>query len=366
MFNNMFFLARQIEGQPGFIVRPIANIFGFVVNLLFEFVYMIGASHSLGFTIILMTIIFRACMMPLSIRAQKSMARMRELKPELDKIDAKYGKSKDPEIMKKANQEKQILMQKHDANPLKGCFPMLLQMPLFIGLNFIMRQAFLYINRLNDIYYELAVAIQNVPDFEIILHDIVVELLPNNMYNNFRDALPRYQAGESIAYLKDTIGDFLYAHDPADLSRAISRFTSEHWAYLQQNIPDAYWTSIDSINQTRTTIETFFGLSMTEASSLSWPQVILPLLTGLTMICSSWLMQQRTADPNANDQQKLQQKIMLFVMPVFMVFITFGLPAGVALFWVTSQVFQVCQDLILNRKDGIPLNLPFLKKEKTE
>jgi len=43
--------------------------------------------------------------------------------------------------------------------------------------------------------------------------------------------------------------------------------------------------------------------------------------------------------------------------------ITFGLPAGVGLFWITSQVYQIVQDLILNKRAGIPFVLPFAKKE---
>jgi len=82
-------------------------------------------------------------------------------------------------------------------------------------------------------------------------------------------------------------------------------------------------------------------------------------LVGITMLCSSWLMQLRTADPNADDKAKMQQKIMLIVMPVIMTFFTVGFPVGVGLFWITSQIFQIAQDLILNKKAGIPFRLPF-------
>jgi YidC/Oxa1 family membrane protein insertase len=313
-----------------------------------------------------MTIIFRFLIMPLGLKSQKSMMRMRELKPELDKIEAKYGNSKDPEIVKKKNAEKQVLMQKHDANPLKGCFPMLLQMPLFIGLNFIMRQAFLYIVRLRDLYNELATAIQQVPGYIEMLMPTTLELLPTSILRNNEEVRSLMAQGFSFEAARAQVGDVISIAVPADLSRVINRFTSEHWAWLQEQLSDLpayYWTQIAELNERRHAIESFLGLSMVEQSGWTWPYILLPLLTVITMLCSQWISQQRMADPNADDKVKMQQKIMLIVMPLFLGFITVGLPGGVALFWVTSQVYQVVQDLILNKKDGIPLKLPFRKKD---
>jgi len=368
VLTNLVFLARQVESEPGFIVGPIAALFGHVVNFLFNIVFAVGPAHSLGFTIILMTIIFRACMMPLSIKAQKSMMRMRELKPELDKIEAKYGNSKDPEIIKKKNAEKQVLMQKHDANPLKGCFPMLLQMPLFIGLNFIMRQAFLYIVYLRELYHDLAAAIQQVPGYIEMIWPTAYELLPRSILQN-NDEVYHLMVNRGLSFeaAREQVGDVISLSVPADLARVISRFTSENWLELQEKIlsdlPAHYWTAIAQLNDYRQSIETFFGLSMVEQSGWTWPHILLPLLTIITMLCSQWVMQLRTADPNADEKVKMQQKIMLVAMPLFLGFITVGLPGGVALFWVTSQVYQFVQDLILNKKDGIPLKLPFSKKD---
>ena len=186
--NILALAARQVVPEPGFIVGPIARVFGYVIDFVFNIVYAIGPAHSLGLTIILMTIIFRLLMAPLSIKAQKSMMKMRELKPELDKINEKYGKSKDPEITRKANAERSALMAKHGANPLSGCLPMLIQMPMFLGLNFIMRQAFLYITRLRDIYYNLSTALLNVPgiigDGVGRLEILANEFIPSNMHAN--------------------------------------------------------------------------------------------------------------------------------------------------------------------------------------
>ena len=387
MSDFVFVASRLVEPRPGWFVGPIANLFGYVIDFLFNIVYSIGPAHSLGITIIIMTIIFRALMMPMTIKAQKSMMKMREIKPELDKIQAKYGKTKDPEKLRKMNQERSALMAKHDANPIKGCFPLLLQMPLFIGLNFIMRQAFLYIGRLRDLYYQISEAIINYPNYlNVIIPERVPgveavfdarELIPQAMLDNAREAEILYMGGMPMDQVRERAGDFIHFGEAADLSRVIHRFTPENWEWLSTQIPAAHWNIIASLNEQRNAIETFFGLSMIESSFIDtssianffgsifrWPSILIPILVGITMFMSSWLMQLRTNDPNADERIKLQMKMMLIFMPIMMAAITFGLPAGVGLFWITSQVYQIVQDLIMNKRAGIPLVLPFAKKEE--
>jgi YidC/Oxa1 family membrane protein insertase len=349
-------------------VGPIAGLFGHVINALFIVVFNVfGSAHSLGITIILMTIVFRAVMMPLSIKSQKSMMRMRELKPELDKIQAKYGNSKDPEIVKKMNQEKQVLMQKHDANPLKGCLPMLLQMPLFIGLNFIMRQAFRYITYLRELYIELAEALQAVPGYIELLRPIALDLLPNAIRNNNQEVGNLLAQGVSFEAARDMVGDVISVEIPWDLARVINSFTGETWEYIRNylinNNLESYLPEIERLNAYRHGIESFLGLSMVEQGGWGWPGILLPLLTVITMLMSQWLSQQRMYDPNADEKVMMQQKIMLVVMPLFMGFITVTMPGGVALFWITSQVFQIVQDLIWCKKDNIKIRLPFASKD---
>jgi membrane protein insertase Oxa1/YidC/SpoIIIJ len=51
----------------------------------------------------------------------------------------------------------------------------------------------------------------------------------------------------------------------------------------------------------------------------------------------------------------MQNKIMMFVMPVMMGVFTVGYPLGVGIYWITSSVFQVVQQALLNRSSGIGL-----------
>lgn len=83
--------------------------------------------------IIVVTIIIRIIILPLMIKQTKSAKAMQEIQPEIKKIQEKY-KSKDAQTQQKLQQETMALFQKHGVNPLAGCFPILVQMPIIIGL----------------------------------------------------------------------------------------------------------------------------------------------------------------------------------------------------------------------------------------
>lgn len=386
VFSNSVVLARQVATEPGFIVRPIAWLFGWLVNFVFNLVYLIGPVNSLGITIIIVTIVFRAALLPTSIKAQKSMRKMQEIKPELDKIKEKYGNTKDPEKVKKMNAEQSALMAKHDANPLKGCLPMLLQMPLFIGFNFVLQQAFLYIGRLREVYYDLAVAIMRVPDYINIFippglsvdqhrglpdyHANAIRLLPNSILDNNMQAANLYaQGGWSLDALRAHIGELIDISIPADFARVINRFTADNWAWLQAQIEPYYphyWADIASLNEYRQSVESFLGINMIEVSGWTVTGIVLSVITGVSMFVASWVGQQRMAGAAQDDRAKMQQRMMLIIMPVVFGFMTVSFPAGLALFWITGQIFQTIADVILMKRAGTPIKLPFLNKKDDE
>jgi len=82
-----------------------------------------------GWAIILFTILVKLILFPLSYKGMMSMNKMRDLAPKMKEIKEKYGK--DPAKM---NQQMMALYKKHGANPMGGCLPMLLQIPVFFAL----------------------------------------------------------------------------------------------------------------------------------------------------------------------------------------------------------------------------------------
>ncbi|MEM6799226.1 MAG: membrane protein insertase YidC, partial [Planctomycetota bacterium] len=88
-----------------------------------------GWVNNYGIAIIMLTICVRGAMFPLSRKQAINMAKMQELKPEMDRITEKYK-----DDMEKRTRAQQELYRKHNFNPMGGCLPMFVQLPIFIGL----------------------------------------------------------------------------------------------------------------------------------------------------------------------------------------------------------------------------------------
>ena len=88
-----------------------------------------GIVGNYGIAIIIVTRIVRLLMFPLTLKQEKSMKKMRELQPELDKIKEKYKDN--PQEYQKRTAE---IYKENNVNPLSGCLPILIQMPIFIAL----------------------------------------------------------------------------------------------------------------------------------------------------------------------------------------------------------------------------------------
>src|SRR5690606_15007067 len=85
--------------------------------------------HNWGFAIILLTILIKALTFWPTQKSMKSMREMAKLKPEIDKLKARYGDDK-----QKFNMAYMQLLKEKGVNPLGGCLPMLIQMPIYIAL----------------------------------------------------------------------------------------------------------------------------------------------------------------------------------------------------------------------------------------
>ncbi len=94
---------------------------------LMKFFYSIIANY--GVAILILTLLVRLLMFPLQHKAMKSMKRMQELQPHLKSLQEKYKDDKE-----KLNREMLSFMKTHKMNPMSGCLPILIQLPVFIAL----------------------------------------------------------------------------------------------------------------------------------------------------------------------------------------------------------------------------------------
>jgi YidC/Oxa1 family membrane protein insertase len=106
---------------------PIFRMVAVPMTYVLEFFYMLV--HNYGLAIIMLTIVVRLGMHPMSRKQAQNALMMQKLQPELKEIQKKM--KKDPEAGRKAQQE---LFAKHNYNPLGGCLLLLIQMPIFLGL----------------------------------------------------------------------------------------------------------------------------------------------------------------------------------------------------------------------------------------
>ena len=107
----------------------------FTINL---FDWLSGWGLNMGLVILLMTIIVKAIVYPATYKSYISSAKMRVLKPYIEKINAKYPNQED--ALKK-QQETMQLYSEYGVSPMGGCLPMLIQMPVFMALFFFVPNA---------------------------------------------------------------------------------------------------------------------------------------------------------------------------------------------------------------------------------
>ena len=102
-------------------------IHGFVASLDF---FSVGAGYVI--TIFLLTLLVRLILLPLNIKQTRSQQKMQEIQPEIAKLQKKYKNN--PE---KAQQEMMKLYKENNVNPMSGCLPLIIQMPILFALYYV-------------------------------------------------------------------------------------------------------------------------------------------------------------------------------------------------------------------------------------
>ncbi|MEQ8200619.1 MAG: YidC/Oxa1 family membrane protein insertase [Syntrophomonadaceae bacterium] len=202
-----------------------------VINLTYSFTVQIGMP-SYGLAIIFMTIIIKLVMFPLTQKQMKSMRAMQEIQPKAKWIQEKY--KDDQQVLQQKTME---LYKEHGVNPMGGCLPLLIQMPIFIAF---------------------------------------------------------YQSLYKFQYLDVAHKGFLWINDIA---------------LLVKNDPDL-------------------------------TKFILPLLAALTTYYQQRISTTQNTDPT--------QRAMLYFMPLMMAYISYTVPAGLGLYWVTFNILGILQQSYVN------------------
>ena len=111
---------------------PVGKLLLKIMNGIHDYLW----PHNYGIAIILLTILVRIVFWPITRKSTESMKKMQEIQPLVKAVQAKYKDN-----MQKQQQEVMALYKEHKVNPLGGCLPMLIQIPVFIALFVVLRSA---------------------------------------------------------------------------------------------------------------------------------------------------------------------------------------------------------------------------------
>src|SRR6476469_7939039 len=120
---------------------PVYNFFGAILSFFY------GIIPNLGVSIILLTILVMLVMFPLTAKQAKSMMAMQRAQPEIKKLQAKYKNDR-----AKLNEEMMAFYKDNKINPLAGCLPLVVQLPIFLALFRVMRDPYKHIPKSSDLY----------------------------------------------------------------------------------------------------------------------------------------------------------------------------------------------------------------------
>ena len=119
------------------LINFFANILSYVISPIYNFV------GNYGIAVILFTVIVKILLIPLGVKQQKTTVKTKLVRPELEKIQAKYKNDKE-----KLNEETMKLYQKYGINPMGGCLPLLVQLPILLGLYRVIQEPITWIMRM--------------------------------------------------------------------------------------------------------------------------------------------------------------------------------------------------------------------------
>lgn len=314
---------------------------------------------SYGLGIIALTVIIRLAMWPLGVSQQRSMKMMQTLQPKLKAIQDRY--KNDPQTMQRKMME---FYKEHKFNPMSGCFPLLIQMPIFILLysalmnpQFIQiagNSKFLFVNGLNEtlrstagISYDGMMGVSKYDTF--MLGKTATVYLPKEKLENIKVDKPN-KALE--------VQGNITPGEPIDLKVSLDSLDLK-FSQLDQ-IQKAEMTISNNQNRESEKID-FVRKGGILAASLPTKAVksdfhfdvlILIALFGLTMVATQKVMMSANKNQQLDPTQEAMQKSMGMFMPIMVMgtFIFIPIPAGVLLYLITSNFIQIVQTVVINKQ----------------
>ena len=284
--------------------------------MLYAFSSLFGGKYVFG--LLIYALIFKILFLPFSIKQQKNQIKMAALAPKIELIKAKYRGRTDRPTLQKQQQEIMELQQKEGYNPLSGCLPLLLQMPIIIFLYNVIRNPLSYICRIPES------GVREIAKFFL-------------------------NQGKSIGKLTlDTIDTVSFKGiDQINLASHINEYGAENIA-------------IEGVNLDRLPDFNLFGLDLSAVPSfvnLSW-LVIIPIaaaaLTWLSMVLTRKWNGNGMSAAGQDAQTQASMKIMDLMMPAMTLWIAFSFSGMLGVYWIYQSALGILQTFIISRVMPLP------------
>jgi YidC/Oxa1 family membrane protein insertase len=249
------------------------------------FFYAITNNYALA--IIMLTLLVMIIVTPLTLKGTRSMMMMQQLQPEMKKIQARYKDDR-----QKLNEELLKFYKENNINPLGGCLPLLVQMPVFLVLYQVLRGL---TRRVSDL-----------------------------------GSGTGWMAGQFPGGTISKPPSLVRVFDPAWISPSTKMY---------QNLSVS--TQMEA-----------FGMDLSESASKALQQGVLhatPFLVLIVIVAITGFLQQRQIQGrNPNAQVNPQQQMIMKIMPIFLPVISFGLPAGLVLYFAVSNMYRIGQQAFIS------------------
>ncbi len=313
---------------------------------------------SYGLAIIALTIIVRVCLWPLGVSQQRSMRAMQILQPKIKMIQERY--KNDPQTAQRKLME---FYKEHKFNPMSGCLPLLIQMPIFILLytalispQFIQEAGnshFLFIDRLDT---TLRGSAGNS-------YDGVFSVSNNDRFTIYKK-VKVYIGDEELDNVKITGKDPVKIQGNVTPGESIDlKIDLDNFNLKYSQLEKVTSAKIDIQNMKTREVETvnfekrdnIMAASMptnTPQNQFHYDVLVLILIFAATMFATQKVMMAQNSNAQQDPMQAQMQKMMGTMMPLMIIFmfIIAPIPAGVLLYLVVSNIIQIIQTVVINKQ----------------
>ena len=310
----------------GQIFDTLISFLGSVLAVLFDFFSgFLGDGVSYGLAIIVLTIGINILVFPLTLKQTRATRAFQALQPEIKRIQAEY--KDDPQEL----QKRLMAAQKEAGATPGGCLlPLLVQMPIWFALFRLLQTPIRYV----------------VADPDTGRLELDAAGLPVIDPNAIQPIDPFSKLGD----LLHNLGEFI---TPDGVDNFIP--TMSNW------VPGYDMHTFLGMN---------LGISPSEAMTLFGLAVAIPyLITIVLMVATQYIQQWHSTygqvsnkgQPGAGAQQAITK-----IMPLFIGFISWNFPAGLVVYWATSNLFRLGQQVLIFKIDGRPPSPGSVAKESDE